>query len=277
MHTPEKNRPGKSRLGKKTLVKNRSMAQGGGKWVLPATATAVSATLLLLLGGCQPAVRDEPADQLAPLKIDPAAVLYSVQPGESRLTVLVYRAGRLANMGHNHVISSVALSGEVYLAEEHAATALELRLPVGSLTVDIPELRAAAGADFPGELDQEARDGTRSNMLGERQLNAAAWPEIILRSRAVSGALPDLEVSVDIAVRDQIRRLTVPVSVLVSQGRLTATGRFSVNQTDLGLEPFSVMMGALSVRDQLDIEFSLVAVTAAPWQPHARNRSLPEP
>jgi hypothetical protein len=259
MHTRDKKSWGKNRLSKTRLI-----AQLGGKWVLPAAAVALSAVLLALLGGCQPSVRDQPADPLAPLKIDPAAVLYSVQPGESQLTVLVYRAGRLAHMGHNHVISSVALTGEVYLAEERAATALELRLPVGSLTVDIPELRAAAGDDFPGELDQEARDGTRSNMLGERQLNAAAWPEIILRSRAVSGALPDLEVSVDIAVRRRIHRLIVPVSVVVDQGRLTATGRFSVNQTDLGLEPFSVMMGALSVRDQLDIEFSLVAVTSAP-------------
>jgi len=225
--------------------------------------TLVTGLLLaLLLSGCQPVARDAGDAQLAPLRTDPAAVVYTVDPRGSQLLVYAYRDGRLAAMGHNHVISSDSLEGEIYLAPAATNTAFEIRLPVTSLKVDIPELRAQAGDEFPGELTQDARDGTRANMLGERQLDAAVWPELVMRSRGVSGVLPDLTVIVDIAVRGYVRQLEVPVKVTSGQGRVAAEGRFSVNQTDLGLEPFSVMMGALTVRDRLDIQFSIDAVAA---------------
>ena len=40
---------------------------------------------------------------------------------------------------------------------------------------------------------------------------------------------------------------------------LTATGEFSVKQSDLGLKPFSVLGGALQVQDQMKVKFSVVA------------------
>lgn len=225
-------------------------------WLLPGLA----ALLVLPLPGCQkPLPREGGIADLAPLDIAPGARHFRLQADQSQLTVLVYRDGRLANLGHNHVISSDDLHGEIYLADALQNSAFEIRLPVMTMVVDAPQNRANAGDDFPRELDPDAISGTRANMLGEQQLDAEMWPEIVLRSRVMRGVLPDYTVQVDIAVRSRIHSLEIPVHVVVTGDRIIATGSFSVNQTDLGLEPFSVMMGALTVRDQLDINFSLVA------------------
>jgi hypothetical protein len=199
---------------------------------------------------------------MAPLDIAPAARRFQVLSDQTQLIVLVYRDGRQANLGHNHVISSDDLQGEIYLADSLQNAALEIRLPVTTMEVDLPEYRADAGNDFPGTLDQDAVSGTRTNMLSEQQLNAAMWPEIMLRSRGVRGTLPESTVRIDIAVRSHIYTLEVPVHLVLADNRITATGSFQVNQTDLGLVPFSVMMGALQVKDQLDIRFSIVAEAA---------------
>ena len=213
-----------------------------------------------MLQSCQsPAPRDASVAVLAPLEIAPTARRFRLRSDQSHLLVLVYRDGRLANLGHNHVISSDGLQGEIYFTDDLSNSAFEVRLPVTTMEVDLPQNRAEAGDDFPGELAPDAVSGTRANMLGDQQLDAEAWPEIILRSRRVRGTLPDIVVQVEVAVRSHVHAMEIPMRVVVSDEQITVTGRFQINQTDLGMEPFSVMMGALKVRDQLDIQFSLVA------------------
>src|SRR5580704_4158253 len=108
---------------------------------------------------------------------------YDVAPAESLLTVLVYRAGALAAAGHNHVIASHTLAGTIYVPEDVRAASFEVRVAVDALTVDEPGLRAEqGGGDFPPDVSESAREGTRHNMLGPALLDAADYPEIVLRS-----------------------------------------------------------------------------------------------
>ena len=72
--------------------------------------------------------------------------------------------------------------------------------------------------------------------------------------------MPALEIQAEILVREQWTPVTVPVEVSIRGERVEATGELSVRQTELGLEPFSVAFGALSVRDELGLKFFLVAV-----------------
>jgi len=218
-------------------------------------------SLLWLLVSCTPPLQPDVSDaRLKPLTIPAEARRFALVPGQSEVLILVYREGRLARLGHNHAISARQIEGSVYLAPEFAASAVELRVPLEMLEVDRPADRARAGDEFPGELDADAIAGTRSNMLGEEQLEASRWPEMVLVSRALSGADTEFELQVDIALKDTVSRVTVPVK-LTRDGseRLIASGEFSVLQTELGLEPFSALLGALRVRDQLDIRFRLVA------------------
>ncbi|MDJ0929030.1 MAG: YceI family protein [Gammaproteobacteria bacterium] len=216
--------------------------------------------LITLAAGCGRAPQVAAPDPDRPPDVPADARVYRVSPVDSELRVLVYRAGTLASLGHNHVISSQSLSGKVWLGKDPRQAALRITLPVADLQIDLPALRDEEGDDFPGELDQDAIDGTRENMLGERVLNAELFPEISLTSRGVSGELPDLTIATDVALRGQINRIDIPARVTLDGDLLQASGEFAVLHADLGLEPFSVFLGALAVADELTIKYRLTAV-----------------
>ena len=53
--------------------------------------------------------------------------------------------------------------------------------------------------------------------------------------------------------------MSVPVTYSMSNGELTASGELPLKQTDLGLTPFTAMLGALAVQDEMRVKFRFVA------------------
>jgi polyisoprenoid-binding protein YceI len=249
------------------------------RWKLPLAAVLFVAVLC----GCPrpertapPAPPPTPPGTAAPrVPSVPAPHLgtpHEILPQSSLLTVLVYRSGALASAGHNHVIASHDLSGTLYLPEQVMQSSFEIHIPVATLTVDEAALRAQQpAAEFPADVPDGAKQGTRRNMLGEALLDAQRNPEIVLQSLqlAPSGGTADsttVVAHVQSSVRGQLRTFTVPVRYwLTGNGRLEASGEFALRQTDLGLTPFSAMLGALQVQDEMRVSFHIVAQAA----PHA--------
>ncbi|HZC87579.1 MAG TPA: YceI family protein [Steroidobacteraceae bacterium] len=238
------------------------------KLLLPGTL------LLAILGGC-PLPHPRPPPAAPPESAAPALHLgtpYQIVPQASLLTVLVYRGGALASAGHNHVIASHDLSGTIYVPAAILESSFEVHVPVDTLTVDEPALRAQQpAAEFPADVPASAREGTRHNMLGEALLDAQRNPEIVLRAlrleRTVEGAADSATVlaHVQSTVRGQLRSFTVPVRYrLAGDGSLEAAGEFPLRQSELGLTPFSAMLGALQVQDEMRVSFHIVARAAAP-------------
>jgi polyisoprenoid-binding protein YceI len=209
--------------------------------------------------GC--ATRTPKSAPIAPAPAESAALghAYQVQGSDSLIIVRVYRAGTLARAGHNHIVASHDLAGTVYVAPELARSRFELEFPVASLTVDEAELRAAQGADFAADVPDSARDGTRKNMLGPAVLDAEHYPQISLRSEAMDTDAGRLMARVQIRIRGETHAFTVPVSYTLSASELLAQGEFALKQTDLGLAPFTALLGALAVQDEMQLQFRIVA------------------
>jgi len=259
----------------------------------------VPGALLALLGACQvPPHVAAPPGAAAPAPAAAAApqagAPYEVVPDASLLTILVYRAGALASVGHNHVIASHELSGTLYVASDELQSSFELHIPVATLTVDEAGLRASeSAADFPPDVSEGARAGTRRNMLGAALLDGAHSPEIVLRAvRLEPAAAPApggtagthaVLAQVESTIRGQQRTFSVPVCYRLADGMLSAAGDFPLRQSDLGLTPFSAMLGALQVQDEMRIRFRLVArraplagaLSASPAPPAARPPDTP--
>jgi hypothetical protein len=220
--------------------------------------------VLLGLGACQTSPpRQAPQPVAAPTTeagVVPAnARRYPVVPSESLLQILVYRGGAMARLGHNHVIASHQLTGVVYVTDDPFGTRFDISFPVGELTVDEPALRAAAGPDFSASVPESARTGTRNNLLSEALLDAAQHPEVRLRATDVRAAGDTYDVGVEVTLRGATHRLRVPVTVKRQDGAILATGEFPLKQSELGLKPFTVAMGALVVVDEMRVRFDLVA------------------
>ena len=62
-----------------------------------------------------------------------------------------------------------------------------------------------------------------------------------------------------ITIKDATHDVEVPVKIAIDGAKLTATGEFDVLQTQFGIKPFSVALGALEVQDRLHIKFTIVA------------------
>src|SRR5262249_1996618 len=141
----------------------------------------------------------------------------------------------------------------------------ELHIPVAQLTIDEPELRAQAGPEFPGEVPESAREGTRRNMLSDALLDAAQYPQLTLSSQHLEAVAPgsSLRVGGQGNIRGQSLRLAVPVTYSLGNGALVASGDLPIKQTELGLKPFSALLGALQVQDELHVRFHIVARQAA--------------
>jgi polyisoprenoid-binding protein YceI len=184
---------------------------------------------------------------------------YQVLGGESLLIVRVYRGGTLSRAGHNHIVASHDLAGTIYVAPDLSRSSFELQLPVASLTVDEAELRAAQGADFAADVPDSAREGTRKNMLGPAVLDAEHYPQISLFSDTLDMDAGRLMARVQIRIRGETHVFTVPVTYTLSANELLAQGEFALKQTDLGLAPFTALLGALAVQDEMQLQFRIVA------------------
>jgi polyisoprenoid-binding protein YceI len=233
----------------------------------------IPATLFLacLLAAC-PTRPPPPPAEVGPLQAPPASAPHKGRPydivaADSLLTVRVYRGGTLASAGHNHLIASHTLVGTVYLPDDVLEASIELHLAVAELTVDEPQLRAQeGGADFPPDVPQAAREGTRRNMLGPAVLDAAEYPEMVLRSERLEPAAADtpgaLVAWLDAQVRDQHRTISVPLRYELAGDTLTVTGETALRQGELGLTPFTALMGALAVQDEMRVRLRIVARAA---------------
>ena len=193
------------------------------------------------------------------LAIPAGAHEFPVVADESLLQILVYRGGAMARLGHNHVIASHRLTGSVFLTDDPLATRFDISFPVNELTVDEPALRAAAGPDFPASVPQNARDGTRSNMLSEALLDAAHFPDIRLRATDIKAVGDSYDAGVEVTLKGETRVLRVPVTVRRTGGTVIASGEFPLTQSELGLKPFSIAMGSLVVLDAMRIRFEVTA------------------
>ncbi len=178
---------------------------------------------------------------------------------DSLLQILVYRGGAMARLGHNHVIASHQLTGNVYVTDDPFGTRFDISFPVNELTVDEPGLRAAAGPDFPPNVPEGAREGTRGNLLSEALLDGAHYPEIRLRATDVRAAGETYDVGVEVTFKGATHALRVPVAVKRQDGAITASGEFPLRQSELGLKPFTAALGALAVVDEMHVRFDVTA------------------
>jgi polyisoprenoid-binding protein YceI len=220
----------------------------------------------LLAAGCSRPVRPPAPAESAP---SPAAdtrgaTIYTVNAAESLVLLHVYRGGALARLGHNHVVASKHLRGRLWAHPNLARSGFELSFPVAELIVDDPKLRAAAGPDFQSEVKPADKEGTRKNMLRPEVLDAERYPEVTMRSVRVGGSPEAPKITAQLTIRDASREIEVPAKIDRNARRLRATGAFDINQSEFGMKPFSVGLGALEVQDRLHIEFDVVAEEEKP-------------
>jgi hypothetical protein len=239
---------------------------------------------VLLLAGCgAPKLRQAPppiSTSAAAGRAAPPGRVYRVDENHSELRVLVYRAGALARLGHNHVIVNRAVRGTVNVTDAPGAdapgaaapgaaapaggSAFSLTVPAAGFVVDDAQARREEGSDFAAEVPDDARTGTLHNMLGTAVLDADEFPVILVSGVELGAAHDPLEsgnmtAAVVFNIAGHESKIDVPFALQIDAAHLSATGTLELRQSALGLTPYSLMLGALQVQDSMTIKFKIVA------------------
>jgi polyisoprenoid-binding protein YceI len=171
-----------------------------------------------------------------------------IDPAQSLIAVTVRRGGALARLGHDHVVASHTVTG--YAAPAQGRADFSFRLD--QMTVDEPALRREAG--FDSQPSDAAISGTRTNMLA-RVLEAERFPMVALHAEQAPGAAMRLAIT----LHGVTRTVAAPARLESSADGITASGTLELRQTDFGITPMSVMAGAMTVLDTMELRYRIVA------------------
>jgi polyisoprenoid-binding protein YceI len=190
---------------------------------------------------------------LAAVPLAAAPRTFVIDPAASSVRIHVGKSGAFSFAGHKHEVIAPALSGEVTAdAADLSASHVVLTFEAGALKV-LPE----------GEPEGDPPK-VEEAMRGSKVLDAARFPSIRFKSQRVSGrdaggGAYDLEVAGELALHGVTRAITLPVHVEVAGAVLTASGKTVLRHDQFGMEPVSVAGGSVKVKNEIAIEYRIVA------------------
>jgi hypothetical protein len=228
------------------------------------TRLAAAGLACLLLAGCVTVLQPPPPRVAAPadfpedvyLKAASTTPVYRIDSARSLILVYVYREGSLAKVGHDHVVAGREVRGYALLPDGLAGARADFYFSVTGMSMDERGLRSSAG--FTSEISAEDIESTRQRML--RLLEAEKHPLVRIHAVRAAGTPPDVTLAADLTLHGVTRAMKIPAKLAMDGGRFSVEGESDIRQTDFGITPFSVLGGALAVKDQLHIKFRLEGV-----------------
>lgn len=176
------------------------------------------------------------------------------EPGDvylagSRSFIHVYKSG----LGHEHGVEGQLKAGHIDL---NAAEPGELVFDMTSFNADTNAARKYVGLE--GTTDATTRKQVNANMLGSAVLDVRHYPEARFKIKSVSqvqgrGGQPQYHLKGTFTLHGVSRDIQVVATTEDKDLWTHLRGRFSIQQTDYGITPFSKAFGAIGVADRLDI------------------------
>jgi polyisoprenoid-binding protein YceI len=177
---------------------------------------------------------------------------YVVGPESGRLLVKTARTGLGAKAGHDLTIEVTHWRGKVVMdAAKPANSSVTIEADIDSF-----EVREGTGGVKP-LTDADRAD--IKNTLRTKVLNAARYPAIVFTSNRVSGTQESFRIDGELTIVGATQPITVEGRV--DAGR--AVGSAVVVQTRWGIKPYSAFLGALKLRDEVEVQFD-IGLTPAP-------------
>ena len=158
---------------------------------------------------------------------------------KSVMTVRVFKTGLFSALGHDHEITAPIREGK--FSESGRSV---------DLIVDARRMRVN-----DKDVSDKDRAEIQATMLGPKVLDSEQFPEIRFHSTAVEPAGDGWAVRGDLTVHGQTR----PVELQVKAQNGHYQGVAELKQRDFGIEPISVGGGAVKVKNELRVEFDIVA------------------
>lgn len=188
------------------------------------------------------------------------AAQYVIDPAKSELVVRLFRGGVAAAFAHNHVIRATDFSGGTSFDPEFPSTpSMSVEARTDSLKVDEPAVRQKHRlAEVVSDKDRRKIQAT---MESAEQLDVARFPTMKFQSTKVEKESDGKYiVSGDLTIHGVKRSVSFPVTVSDKGEELRGQASLRFKQSDFGIKPFSIMMGAVRNEDEAVLYLDIVAV-----------------
>ncbi|HJV09250.1 MAG TPA: YceI family protein [Acidimicrobiales bacterium] len=151
-----------------------------------------------------------------------------------------------AKLAHDLILSPRSWRGTLNVdADNPAASSAELAIDARSIEI----LESVGGVMSLSDKDK----GKIAKNMEEDVLQSNKFPELTFASTSVSGAAPNFNVAGNMTIRGTTR----PVNVALNVNGAQVSAKTSISQKDFGIKPFSAMMGAIKLRDDVDFELTV--------------------
>ncbi len=151
-----------------------------------------------------------------------------------------------AKLAHDLVLVANQWNGTLNVdGDNPAASSAELSIDPRSIEI----VEAVGGVKSLSDKDRRDIDKN----INEKVLETGRFPELKFASTSVSGSAPSFNAAGNMTIKGTTR----PVNVALDVDGTTVTARTSISQKDFGIKPFSAMMGAIKLRDDVDFELTV--------------------
>ena len=174
---------------------------------------------------------------------NPPAQTEPIDTKHSIITVRVFKSGLFSGFADNHVIQTEIASGSI----DEAGQRVEFMVESGKLRVLDPN------------LSPEKRQEVQERMLGPDVLDSSQYHEIRFQSDSVKQESADHFL---VGGMLSLHGKTRPISLHVVRSNGHYQGHTALKQRDFGITPISLAGGTVKVKDELQIEFDVVARSA---------------
>jgi polyisoprenoid-binding protein YceI len=146
-------------------------------------------------------------------------------------------------MGHRLTIAMTSWHAVVHWVDEHPDSV--------TLTVDVDSLHVVGGEGGVTSLSRADKALVRSNAL--KTLEQKRFPTITYRADAVEKHGDGYRLTGTLEIHGNCRDHTVEVRVDDLGDRWRVTGESDVRQSEFGIKPYSMMLGAMKVVDEVGV------------------------
>jgi len=169
-----------------------------------------------------------------------AGQVTSIDTTHSKLLIHVSKSGLFSGFADNHEVEAPIAEGSL------DGKGGQLRLSVDSRQLKV----------LDPQLPPDKRRQVQERMLGPEVLDSNRFPKIVFESSNVE---QDQDGRVQVDGRLLLHGVTKPISVVAREARGRYIGRFALKQSDFGITPISIAGGTVKVKDELKIEFDILA------------------
>ena len=162
----------------------------------------------------------------------------AIDSTKSSVAIRVFKSGLFSGLAHDHTIQAPVATGNIDMHEKSV-----------TLTFNVADMKVLD----PGVSESDRKD-IDATMKGPKVLDGAQFPTISFASSSVKTSGDRTEVTGTLKLHGASRQITAPVNW--QDGKYA--GSLSLKQTDYGITPVKIAGGAVRVKDEITIEFSIV-------------------